>query len=261
VGGGDLSASFVGAGSVACRSAKAIGLTAAFASLRGFCGDGFSAGFFFASTFGADGSAASFGTDAVRVAFGFGVTGGGGELFAAGAGEAPAIGALSGLTVCEAADRGAVFGASTRCGVESVEAGRGGGVAIGGPSGLIACEADGEAAVFGASVRDGVESSEAGAGGAVAIGAPSGVIACEADGAAVFGASARGGAGSGEAGGDGAVAIGAPSGPILCEVTSVAEPAELKGSGACSFCGLTRLSVAATAGSLSRGFEALLIRA
>jgi hypothetical protein len=70
---GDLSASFGGAGSVDRRSAWAIGFAAAFALLAGFCCDIFSAGFFFESIFGVDGSADSFDTEAVCVAFGFGL--------------------------------------------------------------------------------------------------------------------------------------------------------------------------------------------
>ncbi len=132
--------------------------------LRGFCSEGFTSGFFFESIFGVDGSADSFDTDAVGVAFGFGVSARGAEAVEAGVGGAVAIGAPSGLTVCEAADAAAVFGASARGGAESVEAGVDGAVAIGAPSGLIACEAADGAAVFGASARGGAESGEAGAG-------------------------------------------------------------------------------------------------
>jgi hypothetical protein len=55
-----------------------------------------------------------------------------------------------------------------------------GAVAIGAPSGLVVCEAAGGATVFGAAARGGAELVEAGADGDVAIGAPSGPILCEA---------------------------------------------------------------------------------
>jgi hypothetical protein len=69
---GDFSASFGGGGSVDCRSAG-IGFAEAFALLAGFCREIFSGGFRFEPIFGVDGSADSFGTDAVSVALGFGV--------------------------------------------------------------------------------------------------------------------------------------------------------------------------------------------
>jgi hypothetical protein len=290
-----------------------MGLTGGFGLPRSFCRAVFTSGFFLESVAGVDGCAGSFDTCAVGMAFGFGVSAGGAESVEAGVDGAVAIGAPSGLTICEATGAVAGFGVPAR-GAESVEAGVDGADAIGGPSGLIAFAAAGAAAVFGVSIRGGAESGEAGAGGAVAIGgtaglialgaadgaaifgasirggveggeaatdgavafgAPSGLIACEAaDGAAVFGASAGGGDASGEAATDGAVAIGAPSGPILCEATSAgawfggaavnagaAEPGELEGSRACSFCGLTWLSVAATGGSCSGRSGALFMRA
>jgi hypothetical protein len=271
---GDFSASFGGAGSVDCRSGRAGGFAGAFALVRDFCSDGLPDGFFFESIFGADGPADSFDTDAVRVAFGFGVSARGAEAVEAAVDAAVAIGALSGLIICEAADGAAVFEAPAIGGVESCGAGLGGAVAIGGPFGLIACKAANGAAVFGASATGGVESCGAELEGAVAIGGPFGLIACEAaDGAAVFGASVRGGVESGAAGVDGAVAIGAPSGPIRCEATSVAawfsgagakagtaEPGALAGSRVCSFCGVARRSVAATEGSRSARSGALFMR-
>jgi hypothetical protein len=261
---GDFSASLGGAGSAGRRSASASGFAGAFAVLWGLCIGDFTGGFFFESIFGVDGSEDSFDTDAVRVAFGFGVPGAGAGAVEAGLG-AVAIGRPSGLIACEAADGTPVFGASAKRGVEGAADGA---VAIGAPSCLIACEIAEGASVFGASARGSAD-------GAVAIVAPSGLIACEpADGASVFGASAGGGAESGEAAPDGAAAIGAPSRPILCEATSVAgrfggggvisgaaEREELEASGVVSFCGLTWLSVAATGGSRSGRVGALFTRA
>jgi hypothetical protein len=268
-----------------------MGLTGGFGLPSSFCRAVFTSGFFFESAL--DSSADSSDVDAVGVAFGFSARGA--DWVEAGVGGAVAIGAPSGLIAFEAIDGAAGFGVSARGGVETGEAGLDGADAIGPPSGLVACEAADGAAVFGASARGGVETGEAGVGGAVAIGAPSGLIAFEAiDGAAGFGASARGGAESGEAGVDGAVAMGVPSGRILCVVTSVApwfsgagadvgaaggvpkSPAcegaacglscigargELAGSRACSLCGLTTLSVAATEGSCSAKSGALFMRA
>jgi hypothetical protein len=271
---GDFSASFGGAGSVDCRSGRAGGFAGAFALVRDFCSDGLPDGFFFESIFGADGPADSFDTDAVRVAFGFGVSGRGAEAVEAAVDGAIAIGEPTGLIACEAADGAAVFDAPARGGDDSGEAGADGAIAIGEPTGLIACEAADGAAVFEAPARGGVESCGAGVEGAVAIGSPFGLIACEAaDGAGGIGVSA-GCPESVEAGVDAAVAIGAPSGPILCEGTSVAawfsgsgmdagaaEPGALAGSSVCSFSGLTRLSVAARDGSRSGRSGVLFIRA
>jgi hypothetical protein len=269
-----------------------MGLTGGFGLPRSLCRAVFTSGFFCESALGSSADS----SDAVVVAFGFGLSARGADWFEAGVDGADAIGPPSGLVACEAAEGAAVFGASATGGVETGEAGVGGAVAIGALSGLVACEeaADG-AAVFGASARGGAEPVEAGVDGAVATGDPSGLVALEAaDGAAVFGASVRGGAESGEPGVDGAVAMGVPSGRILCVVTSVAPwfsraganvgaaggvtrspacegaacglscidaRAGLAGSTVCSFCGLTALSVAATDGSRSARSGALLTRA
>jgi hypothetical protein len=80
--------------------------------LAGFCSDGFAGGFFFESTFSADGCADSFDTDAVGGALGFGFSAGGGEAVEEGAGGAVAVGAPSGLPVCGDADGAAGFGSS-----------------------------------------------------------------------------------------------------------------------------------------------------
>ncbi len=162
---GDFSASFGGAGSVDCRSGGAGGFAGAFALVRDFCSDGLPGGFFFESIFGADGPADSFDTDAVRVAFGFGVSARGAEAVEAAVDGAVAIGALSGLIICEAADGAAVFEAPARGGDELGGAGADGAVAIGGPFGLIACKAADGAAVFGASATGGVELVRSGGGG------------------------------------------------------------------------------------------------
>lgn len=111
-GSGDRSASFGGAGLVDCRSACATDFAEAFAILRGFCTDGFSDGFFLESIFGVDGSPDSLDADAVRAAFGFGASAGGGAESVEGRmGGIAAIDALSGLTVSGAAVGTAVFGA------------------------------------------------------------------------------------------------------------------------------------------------------
>ena len=57
---------------VGCGAAG-LGAAEAFALLAGFCCEIFSGGFFFEPIFGVDGSADSFGADAVSVALGFGV--------------------------------------------------------------------------------------------------------------------------------------------------------------------------------------------
>jgi hypothetical protein len=136
-----------GAGSIDCLSAWAMGLTGGFGLPRSLCRAVFTSGFFFESAL--DSSADS--SDAVGVAFGFGLSARGADWVEAGVDGADAMGVPSGLVACEAADGAAVFGASARGGVETGEAGVGGAVAIGAPSGLAACEeaADG-AAVFGA---------------------------------------------------------------------------------------------------------------
>jgi hypothetical protein len=95
-------------------------------------------GFFFESAFGVAGSADSFDADAVGVAFGFGLSARGAEAGEAGADGAVALGAASGLIVCEAAAGTAVFGASARGGEETGEAGADGAVALGAPSFLVA---------------------------------------------------------------------------------------------------------------------------
>ena len=198
---GDLSVSLGATGSVDCRSIGAIDFTGGFGLPRSFCNAVFTSGFFFKSIFGFDGCVDSFDTWAIAVAFGFGVSARCAEAVEAGVNGGVAIGAPSGLTICEATDGAAAFGASARGAAESGEAGVGGAFAIGSPSGRIACEAADGAAAFGASARGGAELGEAGVGGAFATGSPSGRIAGEAaDGAAAFGASARGGAGIGRRG-------------------------------------------------------------
>ena len=161
-----------------------MGVAEAFALLAGFCCEIFSGGFLFDSLFGFDGSADSFGTDAVCVAFGFGVCaiGGAGSVEAR-VGGAVAADALFDLTIGAAAIGAAGFGASARGGAELVETGADGAVASDALSGLT---------IWGTAVW------------AAGFGVPAGCAA------------------SVEVGLDGAVVIGAPSGPILCVATGVA---------------------------------------
>jgi hypothetical protein len=83
----------------------------ALAILAGFCCEIFSGGFFFESLFGFDGSADSLDTEAVCVAFGFGVCARGGAVpVEARVGAVVGTDALSGLTICGAAVAAAGFG-------------------------------------------------------------------------------------------------------------------------------------------------------
>jgi hypothetical protein len=123
-----------------------MGLTGGFGLPRSLCRAVFTSGFFFESAL--DGSADS--SDAVVVAFGFGLSARGADWVVAGVDGADAMGVPSGLVACEAADGAAVFAASARGGVETGEAAVDGADAMGVPSGLVACEAADGAAVFGA---------------------------------------------------------------------------------------------------------------
>jgi hypothetical protein len=127
-----------------------MGLTGGFGLPRSLCRAVFTSGFFFESALGVDSSADSFDADAVGVAFGFGLSARGAESVEAGVDGADAIGAPTGLTICEATGAVAGFGVPARGGVETGEVGVGGAVAIGGPSGLIACATADGAGVFGA---------------------------------------------------------------------------------------------------------------
>ena len=257
--------------------------------MRGFCRDGFSGGFFLESIFGVEGSADSFDADAVSLAFGFGVSAGGGaEAVEAGVGGAVAIGAALDFTICGAADGPAGFGVSARGGAEAVEAGGGGAAAIGALSGLTICGAADGTAGFGVPARGGAEAVEAGVDGAVAIGVPSGRITCEGSRmAGVLGGTGvnAGGANSKpkearcEASSSPFPPAGAkplfagavpPSGRVsklpACEgasfwLSSISKRESLEGLRVCSFCGLAKLSVAVTEGSRSAESGALFMRA
>jgi hypothetical protein len=247
---GELSASFGGVGSVDCRSAWTTDFAEAFALLAGFCSDILPGGFFFESIFGVDGRADSFGRDAIGVAFGFGVsTGGGAESVEAGVGGAVAIGAPSGLIICGAADGPAGFGVSAGGGAESVEAGVDGAVAIGAPSGPILCVGTSAAGWFsGAGMNAGVADSrlkEARCGASTSAFPAAGTEPLFAGAVLASGRVSKLPACEGAA----------------CWLSSISERESFEGSRVCSFCGLTGLSVAATEGSRSAGSGALFMRA
>ena len=208
----------------------------------------FLGGFFFGSIFGVDGRADSFGTDAVGVAFGFGVSAKGAELVEAGVGGAVAIGAPSGLTVCGAADGPAVFGVSAR-GAESIEAGVDGAVGIGAPSGLMICEATGMAPRFGgAGVNAGAADSnpkEARCGASTSAFPPAGTEPLFAGAMLASGRVSKAPACKGAA----------------CWLSSISERESFEGLRVCSFCDLTSPSVAATGSSRVGRSGALFIRA
>lgn len=103
---GGLSASFGRADAVGCRSTRATGFAEPFAIRAGFFSDLFSGGLLVGSIFGGDGGAGSFDACAAGVAFGFGVSAGGAESVEGAVEGAAAIGAPSGLTVCEAPGAG-----------------------------------------------------------------------------------------------------------------------------------------------------------